>query len=47
MRVSHERGFVSAPQFHALLVDDDAGRLLDRLQQTAAKATARDDYTKI
>jgi uncharacterized protein (TIGR00730 family) len=47
MRVSHERGFVSAPQFHALLVDDDAARLLDRLQLAAAKASARDDYTKI
>ena len=23
MRVSHERGFVSSPQYHALLVDDD------------------------
>jgi uncharacterized protein (TIGR00730 family) len=47
MRVSHERGFVSAPQYHALLVDDDADRLLDRVSEAAAKATARDDYSKI
>jgi uncharacterized protein (TIGR00730 family) len=47
MRVSHERGFVSAPQFHALLVDDDAARLLTRIDEAAAKATARDDYSKI
>jgi uncharacterized protein (TIGR00730 family) len=47
MRVSHERGFVSAPQYHALLVDDDANRLLDRVSEAAAKATARDDYSKI
>ena len=47
MRVSHERGFVSTPQFHALLVDDDAGRLLVRLATAAVRATARDDYSKI
>jgi len=47
MRVSHERGFVSAPQYHALLVDDDPTRLLERLRTAAARATARDDYTKI
>jgi uncharacterized protein (TIGR00730 family) len=47
MRVSHERGFVSTPQYHALLVDDDAGRLLDRLATAAVRATARDDYSKI
>lgn len=47
MRVSHERGFVSAPQHHALLVDDDAGRLLERVREAAAAATARDDYSKI
>ena len=47
MRVSHERGFVSAPQYHALLVDDDPARLLARLREAAAKATARDDYSKI
>lgn len=47
MRVSHERGFVSAPQYHALLVDDDPARLLTRLAEAAAKATARDDYSKI
>lgn len=47
MRVSHERGFVSTPQYHALLVDDDPARLLARLSEAAAKATARDDYSKI
>ncbi|MDP1692758.1 MAG: TIGR00730 family Rossman fold protein [Burkholderiaceae bacterium] len=47
MRVSHERGFVSAPQYHALLVDDDPARLLARVGEAAAKATARDDYSKI
>ena len=47
MRVSHERGFVSAPQYHALLVDDDPARLLDRLVQAAGQATARDDFSKI
>ena len=47
MTVSHERGFVSTPQYHALLVDDDADRLLDRIREAAAKATARDDYSKI
>ena len=47
MRVSHERGFVSTPQYNALMVDDDPARLLDRLTQAAAIATARDDYSKI
>jgi uncharacterized protein (TIGR00730 family) len=47
MRISHERGFVSALQYHALLVDDDPARLLGRLGEAAAKATARDDYSKI
>ena len=47
MRVSHERGFVSAAQHNALLVDDDPGRLLARIAEAAAKATAPDDYSKI
>ena len=47
MRISHERGFVSALQYQALLVDDDPVRLLDRLGEAAARATARDDYSKI
>lgn len=47
MRASHLRGFVSAAQHQALLVDDDAVRLLKRLRQAAAMATARDDYTQI
>jgi len=47
MRVSHQRGFVSPAQYHALLVDDDAARLLDRVRDAAAQATARDDYSQI
>ena len=47
MRVSFERGFVSSLQYHALLVDDDPARLLARLAESATKATARDDYSKI
>jgi len=45
-RVSHERGFVSKAQFEALLVDDDAARLLSRVREAAARATAPDDYSK-
>lgn len=47
MRASHLHGFVSATQHQALLVEDDAARLLKRLRQAAAMATARDDYTQI
>ncbi len=47
MRVSHERGFVSSLQYRALLVEDDPVRLLERIGEAAAKATARDDYTQI
>ena len=47
MRVSHERGFVSTPQYNALMVDDDPARLLCRLTYASAIATARDDYSKI
>jgi len=46
-RVSHARGFVSDAQFNALMVDDDAARLLTRLREAAALATAPDDYSKI
>jgi uncharacterized protein (TIGR00730 family) len=46
-RVSHARGFVSDAQFNALLVDDDAARLLARVREAAARATAPDDYSKI
>jgi hypothetical protein len=46
-RVSHARGFVSDAQFKALLVDDDAARLLERVLEAAARATAPDDYSKI
>jgi hypothetical protein len=47
MRISHERGFVSAVQYRALLVDDEPARLLERLGEAAARATARNDYSKI
>ena len=43
----HARGFVSDAQFAALLVDDDAARLLARLRAAAMRATAPDDYSKI
>ena len=45
-RVSHARGFVSDAQFKALLVDDDPARLLARVREAAALATAPDDYSK-
>jgi len=47
MRASHEHGFVSTPQYEALLVDDDPARLLDRIAHAAVLATAPDDYSKI
>jgi uncharacterized protein (TIGR00730 family) len=43
----HARGFISGAQHEALIVDTDASRLLDRLVQAAARATAPDDYSKI
>jgi uncharacterized protein (TIGR00730 family) len=43
----HARGFISDAQHAALIVDTDAARLLDRLVQAAARATAPDDYSKI
>jgi uncharacterized protein (TIGR00730 family) len=46
-RMGHERGFVSDAQFAALLVDDDAPRLMQRLAAAAAQATAPDDYSRI
>lgn len=45
-RVSHARGFVSDAQFRALLVDDQADRLLARVADAARRATAPDDYSK-
>jgi hypothetical protein len=42
----HARGFVSDAQFAALMVDDDAARLLERVREAAARATAPDDYSK-
>jgi uncharacterized protein (TIGR00730 family) len=47
MRVTHQRGFVNDAQFDALMVDDDAARLLERVCAAAAKATAPDDYSRI
>jgi uncharacterized protein (TIGR00730 family) len=46
-RAMHARGFVSDAQFNALLVDSDPPRLLERLREAAARATAPDDYSKI
>jgi uncharacterized protein (TIGR00730 family) len=45
-RVSFERGFVSKAQYEALLVDDDVRRLLARVRDAAARATAPDDYSR-
>jgi uncharacterized protein (TIGR00730 family) len=47
MKVTLERGFVSAAQHQALIVDDDPGRLLARVRELAARATAPDDYSRI
>lgn len=46
-RVSHQRGLMSGAQFDALMVDTDAPRLLQRLQQAAARATGPDDYSAL
>lgn len=46
-RVMHRHGFVSDGQFEALMVDDDAERLLERVCEAALRATAPDDYSKI
>jgi uncharacterized protein (TIGR00730 family) len=46
MRTSHRRGFVSEAQFNALIVEDDALRLMERLRAGDAAATAPDDYSK-
>jgi uncharacterized protein (TIGR00730 family) len=47
MKVTLERGFVSAAQHEALIVDDDPVRLLARVRDLAARATAPDDYSRI
>jgi uncharacterized protein (TIGR00730 family) len=47
MKVTFERGFVSAAQHQALIVDDDPARLLARVRELAARATAPDDYSRI
>jgi hypothetical protein len=46
-RTMHARGFVSNAQYEALLADDDPARLLLRVREAAARATAPDDYSKI
>ena len=46
-RVMYTRGFVSQAQFDALMVDTDPARLLDRVGDAAARATAPDDYSRI
>jgi uncharacterized protein (TIGR00730 family) len=47
MRVTYTRGFVSEAQAAALMVDNDATRLLARLREAATRATAPDDYSTI
>ncbi len=47
MRTTQRHGFVSDAQHDALIVDDNAERLLQRLAGAAARATAPDDYSKI
>jgi hypothetical protein len=47
MAEAHRHGFVSDAQHAALLVDDDCGRLLERVTAAAKRATAPDDYSKI
>ncbi|HET9822009.1 MAG TPA: TIGR00730 family Rossman fold protein [Burkholderiaceae bacterium] len=47
MRGSHRRGFVSSAQASALVVDDDPARLLARVRESAVRATAPDDYSRI
>jgi predicted Rossmann-fold nucleotide-binding protein len=46
-RLRHRRGFVSDAQHEALIVDDDAARLLRRIELAALRATAPDDYSQI
>jgi hypothetical protein len=46
-RTMRSRGFVSDAQFTALLVDDDAARLFERLKAAANAALAPDDYSRI
>lgn len=46
MRTAQQRGFVSAAQHDALIVDDDVPRLVQRLADAAAQATAPDDYSE-
>jgi uncharacterized protein (TIGR00730 family) len=47
MATARDRGFVSTAQHDALIVDDDVPRLVQRLADAAARATAPDDYSKL
>jgi uncharacterized protein (TIGR00730 family) len=47
MRTAQARGFVSAPQHDALIVDDQLPRLLQTIAEAARRATAPDDYSQI
>jgi uncharacterized protein (TIGR00730 family) len=47
MRTAQARGFVSAPQHDALIVDDELPRLLQTIGEAARRATAPDDYSRL
>jgi uncharacterized protein (TIGR00730 family) len=47
MAHARDSGYVSDAQHAALIVDDDAGRLLDRVVDAARRAGAPDDYSRI
>jgi len=47
MAGARDRGFVSAAQHDALIVDEDLPRLVQRIADAAARATAPDDYSRL
>lgn len=47
MAGARDRGFVTGAQHDALIVDDNLGRLYQRLADAAARATAPDDYSRV
>jgi uncharacterized protein (TIGR00730 family) len=47
MHTAQARGFVSAQQHDALIVDDQLPRLLQTIAEAARRATAPDDYSQI
>jgi uncharacterized protein (TIGR00730 family) len=47
MAHARDSGYVSDAQHAALIVDDDVGRLLDRVVDAAQRADAPDDYSQI